>query len=324
MFAFGAYIVAGAVGLLGNGTYITEATASSSTVTGTVTYTQGAQTLVSAGTSAGSSSTTPAQFVFGTYVTSGVTGQSPFGYVVSNFGISGNICAVTYTQGAQTLVSEGTTGDVGVAGAVAYTQGAQTLVSAGTVSTTGGGVVSYTQGAQTLVSAGTVKRLVLVADGTVGVTGVCAYTQDAQTLVSTGGSGGDGIGGVGYTQGAQTVVSAGTVAITAVLSITQGADTLISGLADIGDRRLVLTLVNRAGTTPVSGTYRYAFFEQRTADTLIAPTHRGAVIVSAGACTITLPGSNLDAGDVGFLVMSDSDGTVDVQHRQLSAPVTVS
>jgi hypothetical protein len=326
MFISGVFLV-GVVGLLTNGAYATGEVISASAVVADVTYTQGAQTVSSAGTTTQSTVVIPTRFVNGVYVNEGVYGQQTAGFFnLYGYGLGGNVGALTKTQGAQTAVIEGTTGSVGVSGAVAVTQGAQTLSSAGTGSIVA--TFSKSQGAQTLASASTSDVLNLVMTGQVDIAAAIAYTQGEQTLSSHGTGGGSDTGviaGAGYTQGAQTTVSVATVAITATLSITQDAQTLISSLADVGDRSLILTLRNRSGTAPVAGTYRYAFFTQSTVNSLGAPTHRGAVVVNTnGTCVITLPDTSMSAGDVGYLVMSDSDGSVNVQHRQLSAPVTVS
>lgn len=65
-------------------------------------------------------------------------------------------------------------------------------------------------------------------------------------------------------------------------------------------------------------TLRWAWFDENRPDLLTQPTSQGTVTVTSGQVSVTVS-TSLDAGGVGFLLLSNTDGTV-VQCRSHAAP----
>lgn len=74
----------------------------------------------------------------------------------------------------------------------------------------------------------------------------------------------------------------------------------------------------QAGTT-LSG----AWFDQANPELFTAPTWKGQIETTGNDLTINLPGSSLTAGDIGWLILTDSDGDPSTIHRAFSGPVVV-
>jgi hypothetical protein len=93
-------------------------------------------------------------------------------------------------------------------------------------------------------------------------------------------------------------------------------------------RSITLDLVDRAGSAQsnLSG-IAWAFYERTTPDVQQTPTQQGtgAVTDATGQLVITLTDTSLKAGDTGWLVLSDSDGTAGQTPagKGFSAPVVL-
>lgn len=89
-----------------------------------------------------------------------------------------------------------------------------------------------------------------------------------------------------------------------------------------------ITLQNAAGAVQQSLTgLRWAFFDDVTPDTLVAPTDQGTgeTTDGSGVLTVTLTNSALTNGQTGYLIVSDTDGTTtqSPSHKGWQGPVTV-
>ena len=88
-----------------------------------------------------------------------------------------------------------------------------------------------------------------------------------------------------------------------------------------------ITLQSQLGVLSANLTgLKWAFFDQSTPDLLAAPTAKGAVETTdaSGVLVLNIAGTSLAPGAVGWLVVSDSDGTVGMTHKAFSGPVVVS
>ena len=88
-----------------------------------------------------------------------------------------------------------------------------------------------------------------------------------------------------------------------------------------------ITLQSQLGVLSANLTgLKWAFFDQSTPDLLAAPTSKGAVETTdaSGVLVLNIAGTSLAPGAVGWLVVSDSDGTVGMTHKAFSGPVVVS
>lgn len=97
---------------------------------------------------------------------------------------------------------------------------------------------------------------------------------------------------------------------------------------DAAVRTATITLTSD-GTTPVASLtgLKWAWFDQVTPDLFVAPTDKGAVETTdaSGVLVLSLPNSALAAAAVGWLVVTDSDGTVGQSPiaKMFSGPVVV-
>ena len=90
-----------------------------------------------------------------------------------------------------------------------------------------------------------------------------------------------------------------------------------------------LTLTDPAGTPLQNLTgLRWAWFDQATPDLFVAPTDKGTgeTTDGAGLLSIELPNTTLVPGQIGWLDVTDSDGTTtqNPAHKAFSGPVEVS
>ena len=75
---------------------------------------------------------------------------------------------------------------------------------------------------------------------------------------------------------------------------------------------VTLTFKDRTGAVRANLTgMKWAFFDQTTPDTLLAPTAKGtgATTNSSGVLTLNITGTQLAVGSRGWLIFSNSDGT---------------
>lgn len=90
-----------------------------------------------------------------------------------------------------------------------------------------------------------------------------------------------------------------------------------------------VTLVNESNA-PQTGlsSLKWAWFDQVTPDLFVAPTDKGSAESTdgSGALTISMPNSTKTSGQIGWLVVTNSDGTTTQSpaHRAFSGPVAVS
>lgn len=87
-----------------------------------------------------------------------------------------------------------------------------------------------------------------------------------------------------------------------------------------------VTLVSPAGAAAASLTnLKWAWFDQVTPDLFAAPTDKGAVELTdgAGVLTISLPNSVKTSGQIGWLIVTNSDGTTGTIHKAFGGPVAV-
>ena len=81
------------------------------------------------------------------------------------------------------------------------------------------------------------------------------------------------------------------------------------------------------GTTPRANlsSLKWAFFDQSTPDLFTAPTAKGSIesTDASGVLLLNITGTALSAGDTGWLVVTDSDGTTTQTpaHKAFSGPV---
>lgn len=87
-----------------------------------------------------------------------------------------------------------------------------------------------------------------------------------------------------------------------------------------------VTLIDRANVAQASLTgLKWAWFDQTTPDLFLAPTDKGAVESSdvVGLMRVELPNSSKLPGQVGCLVVTNSDGTVATNHKFFFGPTAV-
>lgn len=81
------------------------------------------------------------------------------------------------------------------------------------------------------------------------------------------------------------------------------------------------------GTTPAINlsNLKWAWFDQNTPNLFVAPTDKGVSESTdgSGVLRINLPNTTLTSGDVGWLIVTDSNGSVSSAHKAFSGPVTV-
>lgn len=82
-------------------------------------------------------------------------------------------------------------------------------------------------------------------------------------------------------------------------------------------------------TAPVGSTVanlselKWAWFDQSTPDSFTAPTDKGTIAstTGAGVLTLNIPNTTLRSGQIGWLIITNSDGTVGTTHQAFSGPV---
>jgi hypothetical protein len=99
--------------------------------------------------------------------------------------------------------------------------------------------------------------------------------------------------------------------------------------AGIAPASATVTLVDESGTPQASlSSLKWAWFDQITPDLFSAPTDQGLAEITdgSGVLVLDLPNSTKVSGQVGWLVVTNSDGTPTQSpaHRAFSGPVAVS
>ena len=93
-----------------------------------------------------------------------------------------------------------------------------------------------------------------------------------------------------------------------------------------GDPTITLTL-NSAPSTPAANLsgLKWAWFDEITPDLFNAPTDTGAVETTdgSGVLVITLPYTTLTSGQVGFLIITDSNGVPSFDHSGSFGPLAI-
>jgi hypothetical protein len=95
--------------------------------------------------------------------------------------------------------------------------------------------------------------------------------------------------------------------------------------AGLVSRIVTLTMVDYGGTPKTNLTgLKWAFFDQTTPDVFATPVSSGAVESTDGAGQIVVSvNTALPSGGVGWLIVTDSDGTTGMVHKAFSGPVMV-
>jgi hypothetical protein len=184
----------------------------------------------------------------------------------------------------------------------------------------------------TIAAAGSTVTGVTVSPGS--ATGSAQFTatvvgtnspSQGVTWAATAGT----ITGLGYFSAPTATGSAQTITITAT-STQDGSKVgtaTVTVPAASGLRTLSIPLNNGAGQpiANLSG-LSWAFFDQTTPGSLGQPTGKGtnATTNASGVLNLALPGSALAAGGIGYLIVSDTNGTTAYAAKAFSGVVQVS
>ena len=204
-----------------------EIKASSSGVTGTAAWTEGADTSAASGTF-----TTTGTAAW----TEGADTSTASGWIT----VTGT---AAWTEGADTIAASGVSAQF--VGPAVWTEGADTAAGSGTFTTTG--TAAWTEGADTASGAGTVIN---------PVTGTAAWTEGADTSAASGTF--TTTGTSAWTEGADTAAGSGTYtppAVTGTAAWTEGADTcsaagVIPVIPPIG--AVVISALHAASVAPTA------------------------------------------------------------------------
>jgi hypothetical protein len=176
---------------------------------------------------------------------------------------------------------------------------------------------------------------VTIPSATVAATGTVEGAAAAGTVlipVSTvSGAGNQTIRDVGtdveITLPSVTSAGAGRVIVSGDGHITLGVVTssAIGSLTEAEIKSVTITLVTRSGQPRSNlNSLKWAFFDEQIPNELSSPIAQGedGTTDESGSFTIELPLTSLDSGDIGFLIISDTDGTT-AQTNAFAAPVEV-
>lgn len=248
-------------------------------------------------------------------------------------GIGASGCTVNSTSGILVSSTLGTAGSYTVT--LQRTDGS-TVPSAQTVTKTVGLVISASGAATAVTMSGPSSGVVSVASTnfTVGADGTITGTVVVTPSDSSGGgtftpssvsiSSGSPTGTFTYTPGS---TGSKTISVTnnGSLSNPSNITYTVSSAA-----RTVSFALTTNGTSPaadLSG-LKWAFFDEVTPNLFNAPTAQGtgATTDSSGTISITITGTSLTAGQIGWLILTDSNGTVtqNPPAKAFSGPVTIS
>ena len=219
--------------------------------------------------------------------------------------------------------------DITLPGGAGVTQIPAEPIYTATVGEAGAPVVTTNPSNQT-VTAGSTATFTAAATGT--------PTPTVQWERSTnGGSSWSPIGGATSTTYTTptTTVTGGSAnngdQYRAVFTNTGGSATTSAAILTVNapSRSVTITLTTD-GSTPASSlsNLKWAFFDQVTPDLFVSPTNKGSLETTdgSGVLTIPIPSTSLNAGQVGWLIITDSDGTATQSpaHKAFSGPVVVS
>jgi hypothetical protein len=128
--------------------------------------------------------------------------------------------------------------------------------------------------------------------------------------------------GVGFVFAENVIVGS------AVLEAQSGSLSGVGALISIPTVQVSIPLVNESNVAlPGLTNLKWCWFDQLTPDQFTAPTDQGSFELTdgTGVLTIPLPNSAKAAGEIGWLLVSDSDGTLtqNPSHRAFSGPVVV-
>lgn len=118
-------------------------------------------------------------------------------------------------------------------------------------------------------------------------------------------------------------ITLGAAALTQATTISSGPISLVPANVTT---TATINLVNPSGTALTGlASLKWAWFDQSTPGGLAAPTDQGTIESSdaQGVVVIELPNSVLASGDVGWLIISDSDGSPSSAYKSMSGPVMV-
>ena len=131
---------------------------------------------------------------------------------------------------------------------------------------------------------------------------------------------------------AQAATSTGSVFVGATIdaagvAVAQAATT--SGNVDaVAIRNVRINLTDEFGVPSANLTgLRWAFFDQATPDLFLAPVDQGTGETTDALGNLVIPiATNLTIGEIGWLSVSDSDGTITQSpaHKAFAGPVEVS
>lgn len=162
------------------------------------------------------------------------------------------------------------------------------------------------------------------ATGSVKFSAIAAGTDSPpQTFTYTA------TGGTVDSQGNYTApASAGTYAVTATSTYdTSKSDTATVTIQAAQQGRSVEISLTTDGTTPAANlsNLKWAWFDQSSPNLFAAPTDKGVAETTdgTGVLAISLPSTTLAAGAIGWLIVTNSNGSPSSSHNAFSGPVVV-
>lgn len=130
-----------------------------------------------------------------------------------------------------------------------------------------------------------------------------------------------------YNQRPQNAIPSVYWQTSGVINVTEVAD--YTNFTAAGVKTITITLVdiNNAALLNLSN-LKWAWFDFATPNLFTAaPTDKGTTESTdgSGVCTIDLPNTALTSGQIGWLIITDSDGTTtqNPYHRAFSGPVAI-
>jgi len=184
--------------------------------------------------------------------------------------------------------------------------------------------LAATLDAVTTAATAEVKRILLTASGDI-VLGAQAAIQLAGVTLSAQAQVGGNVANITL----DDITVSGAIAESRVRASAvpnlEGVTVVATAVAMSPSIRWVELYMRRAsGASAAPTTVKWAWWDQQRPDVLEQPADRGiAVIDEAGTCRIVLAGSTLAPGSVGYIAVSDTDGSPDEPWKQFSGPIRV-
>ena len=204
------------------------------------------------------------------------------------------------------------------------TSGGPTISGASLVNTTTVDVTLTAAGGTDIAPATGITGFQVLDDGT-PVTISSAARQDASTVRLALASPIAGTPTVRYGYGAFPDMSGAVLDNSTLPLPLQSTDADVAVTVVVRD--VVLSMIDRVGGAPAASVtgLRWAFFDQPLPENFTTPTAvgTGASTDGSGYITLSVVGTALTAGQIGFLVLSDTDGTL-ADCASFAAPVQVS